>query len=102
MTTIYLSAENDLGSLLRECRMRIGPCCTALGSFLRLPTRIGRPVSQEEVAEAVGITRQWYARMESPLQRRYSPRTLARVADVLMLDREEREVLLRLAMPELY
>jgi len=102
MTTIYLSAERELANLLRVCRTRIGHHCTTLGSFSRLPARIGRPVSQEEVAEAAGITRQWYARMESRCQRRFSPRLLARIADVLMLDGSEREVLMRLAMPELY
>jgi transcriptional regulator with XRE-family HTH domain len=63
--------------------------------------RIGKAVTQEEVAEAVGISRQWYAMLEGDRSGRVSAAVLARIADVLMMDPGERAALFRLAVPEL-
>ena len=93
--------ESDaLSSLLRRCRQRIASNATALGSFVRHPLRVGRRVTQEEAAEAAGISRQWYAMMESGRAARISSRLLARLADVLMMSPQEREELLCSALPE--
>ncbi|HYZ17552.1 MAG TPA: helix-turn-helix domain-containing protein [Candidatus Acidoferrum sp.] len=62
---------------------------------------MGKTVSQEEVAEAVGITRQWYGMLESDRAASVSASVLARIADALMMDPVERSALFRLAVPEL-
>jgi transcriptional regulator with XRE-family HTH domain len=92
----------QLGGLLKRCRARVDAERCSLGPYLRLPIRIGKSPTQEEVAEAAGISRQWYALLESdrpPL--RVSARVLARIANALMMDAEERAALFRLALPEL-
>ena len=61
-------ASDDNGRLkvfLRGSRQRIDPQIRRLGDYERLPVRRGRPVTQEEMAEAVGISRsasfgQWH------------------------------------------
>jgi transcriptional regulator with XRE-family HTH domain len=96
--------DNDherMSALLRRCRTRIAPGRASLGRYLRLPCRIGKAVTQEEVAEAVGISRQWYARLESERPVRVSSSVLARIADALMMSPAERTALFRLALPEL-
>jgi transcriptional regulator with XRE-family HTH domain len=95
------AAENCVGSLLRRCRLRIAPGRPSLGPHLRLPLRIGRTVSQEEVAEAVGISREWYARMERGRSARPSNTTLSALADALMMTAAERATLFQNGAPEL-
>jgi transcriptional regulator with XRE-family HTH domain len=98
-------AEDDnqdrLHWLLRRCRTRIVPGRASLGRYLRLPSRIGKAVTQEEVAEAVGISRQWYAMLESDRAVAPSAAVLGRIADALMMSPAERTALFRLALPEL-
>ena len=93
--------DRKLGALVKRCRLRIETECPLLGHFKRLPARIGKPVSQEEVAEAVGITRQWYGRIESDSKTRISPSVLTRIADSLMMDSDERAALFEMAVPEI-
>jgi transcriptional regulator with XRE-family HTH domain len=70
--------------------------------YLRLPMRVGKAVTQEEVAEAVGITRHWYSMLESDHHRaRVSASVLGRIADALMMDTAERASLFQLAIPEI-
>lgn len=90
-----------LRGMLKRCRARIRPEFASLGAVSRLPSRIGKPVTQEEVAEAAGISRVYYAMMESDRPVHVSTRVLARVADVLMMTAIERDTLFRLAVPEL-
>lgn len=90
-----------LGALLKQCRKRIDPECRALGSFLRLPARVGKTVTQEEVAEAVNVSRQWYMMMETGRTAGISVAVLGRVADALMMDRRERATLFRLGRADL-
>lgn len=90
-----------LAVLLRRCRGRLRPERASLGPYLRLPNRVGKAVTQEEVAEAAGISRQWYVQMESDRPVRVSASLLAAIADVLMMDSVERAALFRLAVPEL-
>jgi transcriptional regulator with XRE-family HTH domain len=98
-------AEDDehegLGRFLRRCRTRIAGERTSLGNYLRLPSRVGKTVSQEEVAEAVGISRQWYATLESDRAVSPSAAVLGRIADALMMGPTERSTLFRLALPDL-
>lgn len=72
-----------------------------LGFAERSWQRIGRPVAQEEIAEAVGVSRQWYSALERGTGDRASMALLGRVATALMLDEEARETLFRLAIPGL-
>jgi transcriptional regulator with XRE-family HTH domain len=92
----------ELAAFLKQCRARIHFEARALGPYLRFQTRIGKVVTQEEVAEAVGISRQWYALLESGSRRiRVSPPVLGRIAEALMLNSAERSALFQLAVPEL-
>jgi transcriptional regulator with XRE-family HTH domain len=93
--------QERLSGLLKRCRARIGTERPSLGQYLRPPMRIGKAVSQEEVAEVVGISRQWYLMLESDRAVRVSAAVLARIADALMMDLAERAALFRLAVPEL-
>jgi transcriptional regulator with XRE-family HTH domain len=93
--------HEGLGQFLRRCRTRIARERTSLGNYLRVPCRIGKTVSQEEVAEAVGISRQWYAMLENDRASSPSMAVLGGIADVLMLGQTERSMLFRLALPEL-
>ncbi|MBV9646285.1 MAG: helix-turn-helix domain-containing protein [Candidatus Eremiobacteraeota bacterium] len=91
----------SIGPFLREHRRSIDPATRALGTQRRLPARRGRRVSQEEIAEAAGISRVWYAMLESGAAPRTTPRLLAKIASILMLSASERLTLFRLALPEL-
>jgi transcriptional regulator with XRE-family HTH domain len=90
-----------LGVILRRCRARLDAERTALGPYLRHAKRIGKAVTQEEVAETVGISREWYTRMERDCPVRVSARVLSRIADALMMEPAERAAFFRLAVPEL-
>ncbi|HYZ17548.1 MAG TPA: helix-turn-helix transcriptional regulator [Candidatus Acidoferrum sp.] len=90
-----------MSGLLRRCRTRIDPERLSLGPYLRRPMRVGRAVSQEELSEAAGITRQWYGMLEADRAIRVSAAALSRIADALMMDPVERAALFRLAVPEL-
>ncbi len=90
-----------LNTFLKICRTRISPQTTALGEYRRLPSRRGRIVSQEELAECVGVSRPWYAMLESDAVVRPSTALLDRLASALMLTAEERTELFNLALPEL-
>ncbi len=68
---------------------------------MRQPARRGKVVTQEELAEAIGVSRVWYAMLESGTALKTSPRLLTRLAEVLALSDERRAVLFRLALPEI-
>jgi transcriptional regulator with XRE-family HTH domain len=90
-----------MGTFLKEHRRLIFRDATSLGSYPRLPVRHGKGVTQEEIAEAIGVSRVWYAMLESGAALHTSPRLLARLADALALPDESREALFRLGLPEL-
>lgn len=87
--------------VLKPLRLRIDPSATMLGSSERSLLRQGRPVTQEELAEYLGVSRTWYAALESSMEVRPSFALLERLADVLMLTPEERTALFDAAFPEL-
>jgi transcriptional regulator with XRE-family HTH domain len=91
----------SLGALLREHRRRLDPHITAFGDFARRPDRVGKPVTQEEIAEAVGVTRVWYANLERRVDVKASAALVSRLADVFMLDDAERNALFHAAIPVL-
>lgn len=92
--------QETLGGLLRRCRLRIKPDTAWLGQTERLKAHVGKPVTQEEVAEVAGISREWYATIEKGRATRVSAITLARIATALMLDPAERTRAFQLALPE--
>src|SRR5271154_3338419 len=98
---VALEDDGQLKLFLRGHRQRIDPQIRHLGDFGRLPVRWGRPVTQEEIAEAVGVSRVWYAMLESGTQIRTSTKILERLAAALLPDGAERLRLFHLALPEL-
>ena len=95
------ASREDLRSTIRGLRSRLDPAIGRLGEHERLGCRRGRRVSQEEVAEAVGVSLGWYAMLErgEPIQPSIS--MLSRLASALNATREERWKIFQLAIPEL-
>jgi hypothetical protein len=93
--------EEALHRFVRERRMRLAPESHFLGDRPRLPIRVGKRVTQEELAEHLEISRGWYARFEGGGPAVFSTRLLGRLGDMLLLRAAERAELVRLAMPEL-
>jgi len=94
-------ARERISSLLRSARSTIHPLAKTLGPFTRQERRVGRPITQDEVAEACSISRQWYLSLEKGLAVKASVGVLDRIASVLMLSDVERSELFILAIPEL-
>ncbi len=101
MTTFSVESQSEFGSFLKMLRERIPPESATLGSWKRQPLRCGRPVSQEEMAEAVGVSRNWYRRLENDASARASMKLLDRLASAFAFTPEERTTLFFLAIPEL-
>jgi transcriptional regulator with XRE-family HTH domain len=93
--------RSDLALLLRFLRERIAPDACNLGPHRRHPSRLRKPVSQLELAEAIGVTREWYALLECGAASGASTGLLGRLADALMLTLEERASLFQSALPDL-
>jgi DNA-binding XRE family transcriptional regulator len=93
--------SSQIKPLLRHFRVRIDPNEKALGPQPRLPCRRGKTVTQEELAECIGVSRYWYSMLESERPVRVSIFLLDRLARILMLSGEERATLFTLALPEL-
>ena len=87
--------------LLRRCRLDIPVESKSLGDFVRLPNRVGKIVSQEEFAEAIGVSRCWYGMLEVGRPVRPSIALIERICDALMLDEPKRVQLVDLAFPAL-
>jgi transcriptional regulator with XRE-family HTH domain len=96
-----LGLRDDRRELLIHLRRRIDPATKTLGSYERLKSRRGRPVTQEELAEAIGVSRGWYARLESGQPIQPSVSMLHRIAEALKTTHGERALLFRLAIPAL-
>jgi transcriptional regulator with XRE-family HTH domain len=90
-----------LGAYLRTLRERIPCTVSMLGSYRRLPVRCGRRVTQEEIAEVVGVSRGWYRQLEADSGARASVKLLARLSNALMATPGERIMLFGLALPEM-
>jgi DNA-binding XRE family transcriptional regulator len=101
MADINEGLQSQFACFLKLHRRRIPPDTGSLGSWERLPIRRGRPVTQEEIAEAVGVSRNWYRRLESGEAVRASTKLLDRLAKVLAFTPEERAELFVLGIPEI-
>ncbi len=97
----YVDDTAEFGAYLRKLRQRIPPQTATLGSWKRLPIRRGRAVTQEEIAEAVGVSRNWYRRLESGAGVRASMKLLDRLANTMVFTPTERTTLFVLAIPEM-
>jgi DNA-binding XRE family transcriptional regulator len=97
----HVGVRDDRREFLIHLRRRIDPATKTLGNYERLKSRRGRPVTQEELAEAIGVSRGWYARLESGQPVQPSVSMLHRVAEALKATHGERAVLFRLAIPAL-
>jgi DNA-binding XRE family transcriptional regulator len=93
--------RRHLHEFLNELRTRICPQAKVLGPFARRRSRRGRIVSQKELAECLGVSRAWYAALESNGGVQPSAALLDRLAAALMLTPDERKSLFDLAFPEL-
>lgn len=93
--------RSELALFLTLLRRRIDPDVRVLGSYVRVSQRLGKRVTQEEVAEAIGVTREWLAMLESSPKARASAGLLKRLADALMVTPQERAILFQLAVPGL-
>ena len=92
---------SDITSFLKGLRYRIDPATHTLGEYERLRSKRGLAVSQEELAEAVGVSRNWYAMLERGADIQPSIQLLTRLADALNTSADERITLFRLAIPAL-
>jgi DNA-binding XRE family transcriptional regulator len=90
-----------LSALLREHRGAVSPLSTKLGPFPRRPDRIGKAVTQVELAEAVGVSRVWYTLLETNRDANASPALLLRLSEALMLDDAARIALFAAAIPSI-
>ncbi|HEY1429498.1 MAG TPA: helix-turn-helix transcriptional regulator [Candidatus Tumulicola sp.] len=97
-----LEGHAALGQYLRTLRRRIPADSETLGSSRRLSARCGRRVTQEEIAEAVGVSRNWYRRLETECDIRASTKLLVRLALLFSLTPAERITLFSLAIPEIW
>jgi transcriptional regulator with XRE-family HTH domain len=93
--------RSELALFLKFLRRRVAPDVRVLGSHPRVPSRLGKHVTQEELAEAIGVSREWYAMLESAGTARTSTGLVDRLADALAVTPEERARLFQVALPEL-
>jgi transcriptional regulator with XRE-family HTH domain len=94
------TSPSELARFLKFLRQRIDPEARHLGVFVRHPCRLGKRITQQEIAEAIGVTREWYALLETAPTTRASTALLNRLTDALMVTPEERARLFELAVPE--
>jgi transcriptional regulator with XRE-family HTH domain len=92
--------RSELALFLKFLRQRVDPDVRSLGPYPRLPCRLGKRVTQQELAEAIGVSREWYAMLESAAATGASPGLLKRVADAVTVTPEERARLFQLGLPE--
>jgi DNA-binding XRE family transcriptional regulator len=93
--------STNVSDLLRSLRLRVDPHARMLGEHERLDSRRGRRVSQEELAEAIGVSRCWYGLLETGAPVQPSISLLNRLAIALSATDHERGTLFCLAIPEL-
>jgi DNA-binding XRE family transcriptional regulator len=73
----------DLLCALKERRRAIPAEAVSIGEHRRDPRRIGRPVTQGELAEVFGVSREWYCALENGNWRDASPELLGRITMAL-------------------
>ncbi|HTJ27269.1 MAG TPA: helix-turn-helix domain-containing protein [Candidatus Limnocylindria bacterium] len=105
-TTPDLDARQDLerrrrlAAFLLGKRQAVDARAKQVGPYVRRDNRVGRSFTQEEVAEALDVSRQWYAALEMGSSIRPSMALLDRIATLYGLPESERVQLFRLAIRE--
>jgi transcriptional regulator with XRE-family HTH domain len=89
-----------LSAFLLHKRHHVDLQASQVGPYTRRENRIGRPFTQEEVAEALDVSRQWYAALELGSSVRPSTTLIDRIATLFVLSDNERVTLFRLAIRE--
>jgi transcriptional regulator with XRE-family HTH domain len=92
--------RKELSAFLSGKRREVNPNARRVGTYIRRQNRIGRPFTQEEVAEALDVSRQWYAALEMGASVRPSTALLDRIATVFAFSEDERVTLFSLAIRE--
>src|SRR6516162_1628739 len=83
-------SDLDIRTLLKTFRRRLDPETTRVGAYRRPNTRSVRHITQEEIAEVIGMGRNRYALLENGTPVRPSLSLLERLADALRLSPAER------------
>jgi transcriptional regulator with XRE-family HTH domain len=92
--------RRELAAFLYGKRRRVDPGAVHVGTYARRVNRVGRQFTQEEAAEALDVSRQWYAALEMGAPVRPSTALIDRIAKVFALRDDERLMLYSLAIRE--
>ena len=91
--------RQELRNYLMQFRARVRPEEVGLPSTHR---RRVAGLRRDEIAEIVGVSSDWYRRLESGRDIRVSPQIVARLARALRMTPHEELALFALAVPEVY
>ncbi len=91
----------SFADLLKQSRLGIPKSAFWIGDFRRLGNRIGKTVTQEELAEAIGVSRTWYGLLEAGYPVHASLSLMDRICRAFMLNEQQSASLLRLGVPVL-
>lgn len=92
--------RRQLSAFLLHKRQGVDLNASHVGPYARRDNRIGRAFTQEEIAEALDVSRQWYAALEMGSSVRPSAALLDRIATLFVLSDDDRFTLFRLAIRE--
>jgi transcriptional regulator with XRE-family HTH domain len=84
--------SHELLANLKRRRHSIEPESLVIGEYRREPWRVGRPVTQEEIADVLKISREWYCALENGRCTEVSPDLITRVLLALYDKRTARRV----------
>lgn len=77
---------------MRQRRQAIPPQAPVVGDYVRARERVGRPVTQEELAEALKISREWYSALENGRCAEISAELARKIAHLLYDRRVARQM----------
>jgi DNA-binding XRE family transcriptional regulator len=86
------SSLHELFGDFKQRRKAIPREALAIGEYRRRPRHVGRPVTQGELAEAIGISREWYCTIENGKCTEASPELLRKITMALHDRRKARQV----------
>lgn len=86
------SFPHELLHDMRQRRQAIPARAPVIGDYVRAPGRVGRPVTQEELAEALKISREWYCALENGRCAEISAELARKIAHLLYDRRVARQV----------
>jgi DNA-binding XRE family transcriptional regulator len=86
------SSLYELFGDFKQRRQAIPPEAVSIGEYQRRPRRVGRPVTQGELAEAIGVSREWYCSIENGKSMEASPELLRKISTALHDRRKVRQM----------